>query len=77
MARRRAAAGDGIVRCVSAPTKDAADEAAALRARLALAVAARDELRGQCHHLLALVAELQQRVRWLETQLDDRSDRAG
>ncbi|MFN6145043.1 MAG: hypothetical protein ACK5AL_01640 [Planctomycetota bacterium] len=62
---------------MSAPTKDAADEAAALRARLALAVAARDDLQAQCQHLLALVAELQQRVRWLEAQRGDGSDRAG
>jgi|688.fasta_scaffold687479_2 hypothetical protein len=77
MARQRAAAGDGIVRRVSAPTKDADDEAAALRARLALAVAARDELHGQCHHLLALVAEMLRHVRWLEAQLGYRGDRAG
>ncbi|MFO0313488.1 MAG: hypothetical protein ACK539_09715 [Planctomycetota bacterium] len=62
---------------MSAPTKDAADEAAARRARVALAVEAPDDLPAQGPHLLALGASLQQRVRWLEAQRGDGSDRAG
>ena len=50
------------------PSKDPAAENADLRARLALALAARDDLRGQCEGLMALIDELQQRVRDLEAR---------
>lgn len=53
---------------MTSPSKDPAAEIADLRDRLALAQAARDDLRDQCEGLLALVAELQRRVRDLEAR---------
>ena len=53
---------------MSSPSKDPGAEIANLRARLALAQTARDDLLAQCHDLLRLIEELQRRIDALEAR---------